>query len=120
MDVEGFEMFVVQGGQQLLNSTELAVIVHENGGMPFERREYLMDYFVERGYVYFCPKEMYVIGGVKGKEGERKGRGERIEAFVAFDERMFTCWDLGWVRREEVEVEEGRGGKKRYWLRLDG
>jgi len=122
MDVEGFEMFVVQGGQQLLNSTELAVIVHENGGMAFERRKYLMDYFLERNYVYFCPIEMYAVGGGKkgGREGGRKGRVDRIEAFVAFDERVFTCWDLAWVRREEVEVEEGRGGKKRYWLRLDG
>ena len=54
------------------------------------------------------------------QEVREEGRVDKIEAFVAFDERVFTCWDLAWVRREEVEVEEGRGGTKRYWLRLDG
>lgn len=59
---------------------------------------------------------------------EKKGEGgrwvggkqlvERMEVFEAFTDRIFDCWDLVWVRREEVEEEEGKGGKKRLWLRL--
>ncbi|TFJ86676.1 hypothetical protein NSK_002330 [Nannochloropsis salina CCMP1776] len=120
MDVEGFEMLVVQGGQGFLNTSDLAVVLHENGHMPFEKRKYLLEYFVDRGYVFLCPEEMYEwVDGRGGKRG-RKRKVPKIEAFAEFDERIFDCWDIAWVKKEDVEVEPPRGGRgQRYWLLLD-
>jgi len=120
MDVEGFEMLVVQGGQGFLNTSDLAVVLHENGHMPFEKRKYLLEYFVDRGYVFLCPEEMYEwVDGRGGKRG-RKRKVPKIEAFAEFDERIFDCWDIAWVKKEDVEVEAPRGGRgQRYWLLLD-
>jgi hypothetical protein len=135
MDIEGFEQNVVQGGQLFLNHTHIPAIAHENGGMPFAKRQYLMNFFVSLGYFYINPRDVCVTRQKKAGEGvhthtqtdtHRQTQGgegeevlqEKVECFNVHTDAIFDAWDLVWVRGEFVEEVLEVTGRKRWFYTI--
>ena len=55
-------------------SLQVPLIVYENGGMSFDRRKEILEYFLNLGYYYACA----------GKQ----------EVYNAYTDKVIDCWDL--------------------------
>ena len=97
IDVEGFEPFVLQGGQKLLNSGRISNIILENSNAD---ETLVIDMFVRLYQAGYRCKLISDVNGKKSKTGEPSALNNEIENYIAAKAKASPAGG------ETVKVEE--------------